>query len=373
MDSEEMVLIVDDDHVLLSLVERYVSLCGFQYKSATSGADAIECLKTANISVVVTDMAMPEMDGMELLKYIQKKYHDIDVIIMTGHSKEYSYIDVIQAGAIDFILKPFKKDEFFAKLDRVFRERRLLQELRKAKEKVEAASKAKTDFINIISHELRTPMNGIMGFTGILTEEDLSPDQRQYVQMIADSADALMNLINQLLNFSSIDAGKNDIKPSHFNLAKLFKELFYHVTPKANEKGLPLHLVMDDSLSQQILFGDSAVLSQALGNLLDNAVKFSEQGEILIEVFIKEQIEQDRLLIQFSITDHGCGMEQEKIASIFEPFTQVEDYLTREHGGTGLGLAICTKLVKLMNGEIWLASQLGEGSTFHFTAEMKVV
>ena len=372
MRREDIILIVDDDPDHLYLMDHYVSSYGYQYKCVERGTEAIEHLQAGNVSVVVTDMVMPEMDGMELLKYTKKYYADIDVVVMTGYSSEYSYIDVIQAGATDFIKKPFKRYEFLAKLDRVFRERHLLRELRQAKEKAEAASTAKTNFMNLISHELKTPMNGILGFTQLLRNSDLPQNQREYVNMISESAGVLMNLINHLLDFSRIDAQKNDLKPSHFNLPKLFEEIFCSIEPKANAKGLPLKLVLEDSLSQKILFGDSAVLSQVLIDIIDNAVKFSDQGEIVIDVVSKEQLEAERLLIQFSISDHGCGMEQDKIASLFEPFIQAENYLTRKHGGAGLGLAICSNLVQLMNGDIWVESQLGEGSTFHFTADMKL-
>lgn len=367
---KEQILIVDDDPDHLSLVECYVSSYGLPHKSAESGIKAIEHLKTGNISVLVTDMVMPGMDGMELLKYTKKHHPETDVIVMTGYSQQYSYVDVIRAGATDFAEKPFQKDEFFAKLDRVFRERRILRELMESKEKAEAGSKAKTDFINTISHELRTPLNGIIGFTELLRGFDLTPDEQEYLEIISSSADRLSTVINQLLDFSTIDARRKVFKPSHFHMDKFLAELVCSLEPRASEKGLTLTRTVEDSLSPKLLFWDTELLSQILNNIIDNAIKFSKQGEIKIEVTIKDHISADKLWVQFAVKDHGCGLEEESYATIFEPFTQVEEHMTRKHGGAGLGLAISANLVHLMGGEIWVESQINEGSTFYFTIKM---
>ncbi len=364
-------LIVDDDHDHLSLVERYASSYGVQYKSAKNGAEAVECLKADDFSIVVTDMVMPEMDGMQLLKYTQKHHPGTDVIVMTGYSQHYSYIDVIKAGAADFILKPFKRDEFSAKLDRVFRERSLQKELRSAKEKAEAGSQAKTAFLCTIGHELITPMNGILGFTELLSDADLPPAEQQYVGMVAQSADRLMKLISQILDFSEIEAEKSDIKPSHFRLDSLFDDLFISTRPRAAEKGVQLNLVEGELESKMLLFGDKMGLTQILYNLVDNAIKFMDSGAIEIKVDGVGEPSDGKIELLFAIKDPGCGIEPDKQTTIFEPFTQAEEYMTRKHEGAGLGLAICAKLVSMMNGKIWVDSLLGKGSTFYFTVKME--
>ncbi len=300
-------------------------------------------------------------------------YLAIDVVVMTGYSKDYSYMDVIKAGATDFIAKPFMKDEFTAKLDRIFRERRLLKELRGAKEKAEAGSKAKTAFLCTISHELRNPMNGILGFTGMLGDADLSPDERGYLEIVTQSAGRLLKLINQILDFSAIEAGTSNIEPCHFYLNKVFEELVVSARTKAEDKGLALVLAVDDSLVKTLLFGDQLLLAQILHNLLDNAIKFSDSGIIEITVKKVRDISGDIVELQFSIKDMGCGIEQVKQSIIFEPFTQAEDYLTRKHNGAGLGLAICAKMVSMMNGKIWVESEVDQGATFYFTAQMNGV
>lgn len=289
---------------------------------------------------------------------------------MTGFSSKYSYMDVIKAGATDFISKPFQKDEYVAKLIRLFQERTLLRDLRQAKEKSEVANKAKTDFLNTLSHELRTPMNGIIGFTTLLCEMDFPGKPHDFLQMISESADRLMSLINQLLDISSLDVGANDLNPSQFDMQTFLKIISPELQQIADTKGLPLRIAIDSGLPKEKLYGDSSLLAQILTHLVNNAIKFSERGEIKIEVFAYEVPNSDSILFQFGITDNGCGVSQEQIEFIFAPFIQAEDYMTRRHEGLGLGLAICSKLVRFLKGRIWVESEIGQGSTFSFTARL---
>ncbi len=371
MDSDDLILIVDDDQPHRSLVERYATLQNIRCISAENGKDALRQMEAEPVSIVITDMAMPEMDGMELLQQIRKHYPDTNVIVMTGYSKLYSYIDVIREGASDFIEKPFRKDEFAAKLNRVFRERHLVRELKKAKEKAEAGSKAKTAFLCAMSHELRTPMNGILGFTDLLAHSNIPPPERKYVNMVGQSADRLMKLINQILDFSTIEAGENDFKPSHFYLVDLFEELFVTIKPGATDKGLRLDLEIPPDLMDTMLFADQLVLARILSNLIDNSIKAADLGTISIKVRKEKKLPDDTIDLLFSVTDQGNGIPPELQNDIFEPFTQAEDYMNRKHEGAGLGLAICAKLVNMMNGRIWLESTPGIGTTFFFTVRMQ--
>ena len=367
------ILLVDDDPDHLSLVERYASVLGIPFRAVTSAQDAVKCLEEETFDAMVTDMVMPGMDGMELLVHTKEHHPGVDVIVMTGFSKKYSYTEVIKAGATDFIAKPFPKDEFAAKLSRVFKERALLRDLRQAKEKAEVANMAKTEFLNTISHELRTPMNGIMGFTGLLCDMDLPEKPREFLKMISESANRLMGLINQLLDFSRLDAGGKDLHFSGFELQSFFDSIFPTLEHQTKAKGLPLRIAIGPGLTLKKVLGDSSVLAQILNHLVNNAVKFSERGEIKIEVLAYEEPTPDSILLQFSVTDNGCGVSQEQIEFIFAPFTQTEDYMTRRHEGVGLGLAICAKLVQLLDGRIWVESKIDRGSTFFFTARFGLV
>lgn len=367
MISEQKILIVDDDADHLSLIERYGSSLGLQCVTAGNGLEAMECLKEESFCLVVSDMVMPKMDGMELLIDIKEKYPHVDVIIMTGYSSQYSYVEVIKAGASDFITKPFKRDEFSAKLDRVFKERELLKELRLAKEKAESGSNAKTNFLCTIGHELRTPMNGIMGFTGLLVDADLPPEAKKYVELVAQSAERLMKLLNQILDFSALDAEISERKPSHFKIKSLLADLFVTVKPRTQEKDLSLNLEVDEQLSEALFFGDKVAMEQILYNLTDNAIKFTDAGSIVIKASKIGELPGGISELQFSVKDTGCGLEPEQHEHIFEPFTQAEDYMTRKHDGAGLGLAICAKFASMLNGKIWVESRVSKGSTFHFT------
>ena len=373
MDIDEKILLVDDDSDHLSIVERYTKALGYPCRAVTSSLEAMQYLQAESYAVLVTDMVMPEMNGMELLKHSKEHHPGIDVIVMTGFSRTYSYLDVIQAGATDFIAKPFHKDEYAAKLSRLFKERALLRELRQAKEKAEVANVAKSDFLNTVSHELKTPMNAIIGFSGLLCGMDFPAEQHQFLQMVSDSADKLMRLINQLLDFSKFDAGEQDLRPSEFTLPTFFDQFTPSLTHKAKAKGLLFKIVVSPELASKKLFGDVTVLAQILEHLINNAIKFSERGEITIEVSAKEMPTLDRALLQFGITDTGCGVSPEQTKFIFDPFTQAEKYMTRRHDGLGLGLATCAKLVQLLRGTIWVESEVGQGSTFFFTAKFGVV
>ena len=364
------ILLVDDDPDHLSIVERYTSSLGIPFLAVSSAREAVECLRDKTFDVIVTDLVMPDMDGMELLRYATKHHPGVEVMVMTGFGNKYSYMDVINAGATDFVAKPFQRDEYEAKLSRMFRERTMRRDLRHAKEKAEVANQAKTDFLNTISHELRTPMNGIIGFTALLRQMDFPERPRDFLLMISRSADRLMDLINQLLEFSRLDAGEGDLVPSEFDLHAFFDSICPTFKQIAGTKGLPLRVAIDQALPKKKLYSDYTLLAKILNHLFRNAIKFSEQGEITIEVVLYNEPGPDSLLLQFSVADHGCGVSQEQMELIFDPFTQAENYLTRRHEGMGLGLAICAKLVRLLNGRLWVESELGQGSTFYFTARL---
>jgi signal transduction histidine kinase len=370
---DEQILIVDDDCDHLGLVERYVSAYGVESVAVTSGLEAIRFLATNPISIMVTDMVMPEMDGMQLLLHTKEHFPDIDVIIMTGYSQDYSYIDVIKAGATDFISKPFKKDEFFAKLERVFRERQTLRELTTAKEKAEASDRTKSDFIHRIGHEFKTPLTNIVGFTELMISTDIEAKNKEYRRIVQDSVERLSGIIDQLLDFSNLMEDTCDQQFSKIHLPDVLDDLFQDFSQQIKSKDMVFRHNIEESLRGRYFYGESVALKNILRNIIKNAVIFSDHGEISIEVCTKEQRSDDSLLLLFAVHDSGCGIAEDKLALIFEPFTQVEEFLTRSHDGAGLGLAICAKLIQSLHGEIWATSKEGEGSTFYFTIEMQVM
>ncbi len=384
-DLSDKILIVDDDLDHLALVGRYAASAGHNFQLVASGTEAINHLKRFDFTVVITDMIMAGTDGMQLIRHIRNHSPLTSIIAMTGYSNDYSYTDVIKAGASDFIVKPFPKDELTAKLRRIFREQALLNNLRRelqyhkdvsaelltAKNTVQQANEAKNCFINTISHEFLTPMNGILGFLELLTETTLSRKQREFLGLIQLSADRLMGLINQLLDFSHSE-DRRQRKDINFQPRAILDQAIKAIAPRAKEKGLKLSCNLERGIPGA-LQGDLNIIQQILNSLLENAVKFTERGEISIQAAVEREKTPDGIILRFSVHDSGCGIPAAKQKEIFSPFTQAEEYLTRRHEGAGLGLAICSRLVPMIDGRIWVENNPNQGSTFHFTARLRML
>lgn len=375
------ILAIEDNSRDLELVKHELGQAGinFTMRQIQTEEELRWALAGEPPAIITTDYTLPRFDGVSALLLSKELRPEIPVIFVTGTLGEEIAVDILKKGATDYILKHNLNRLPGAILRAVeeVRERRArlqaeAESLRMARQKedAEAANRAKSDFLAKMSHDIRTPLSGIVGMCDLLLGTALSDKQTRYAQILKSSTAALSSLINDILDFSKIEAGKLELVDTDFNLYNTIEEIASTLSYQASKKGLDLVCYIDPKVPMMVR-GDPDRLWQILINLVSNAVKFTDSGQIVIRV---EHIEggEDNRKLRFEVSDTGIGIAKESISKLFDAFSQADITTSRKFGGTGLGLAIAKQLVQLMGGEIGVESKEGFGSTFWFVISPKL-
>ena len=360
------ILVVDDEPVNIQVLLNLLSVRNYSVTKAYNGPEALALFdKGENFDLVLLDIMMPKMSGYDVCHKLRIKYSlfDLPIIMLTAKNQVQDIVYGFQAGANDYIQKPFDKEELLARI-------KTLLELKGAMEAASVANKAKSLFLANMSHELRTPLNAVVGLTDLLLKTPLSARQKDYTEKMKQSSSSLLNIVNNILDYSDVDAGKMKLYRSAFEIRPTIGELFDYFQERNSQSGVQLCMELDSSLPS-ILVGDPVRLKQVLFNLIDNAYKFTEKGSITIRAAVVRR-DPNNVMVNFSVEDTGIGMSREQMDDIFAVFTQADNSPTRKYGGVGIGLAITREMVRLMGGTITVSGEEGKGTIFAFSCPFQV-
>jgi len=383
IEDKAKILIVDDVPGKLMAIAAVLESLDQTIVSVTSGAEALRRLLSDDFAVILLDVNMPGLDGFETAALIRqrKRSEHTPIIFLTAFPDDTYAEKGYSLGAVDYILTPPAPEvlrtkvavfvELYHKNEQVKRQadqRVQLAQEHAARLAAERANLAKSQFLTNMSHELRTPMTAIIGMTDLALSEELPDQVGEYLQAVQTNAYLLLELLNEILDLSKLEAGKFALERAPFTLRKIVNELNQSFGYRAGEKGLEFKAIVAEAAPDSLV-GDSLRLRQVLMNLLTNAIKFTDKGRVTLEIEVESACAREAWL-RFTVTDTGIGISPEDQERIFAPFTQVDASSSRLHSGAGLGLAIASELIRAMGGFRSVRSELGRGSVFSFTVPL---
>lgn len=372
----------------------------FVIEQATTLADGLQLIQQSAVDVLLLDLSLPDAQGLDAFRQVHALYPFLPIVVLTGLDDELMAVEAVQSGAQDYIVKGQIQGQWFSRAIRYAIERnlseirihKLNEELEKrvielattnskldalnkslilARDEAIQASSYKSEFVAKMSHEIRTPVSAVLGLAELLRDTNLSGEQEELVEIIQDSVHSLLEILNDVLDLSKVEAGKVELKLVDVSLVDLVEGTADLFAPSAAKQGVLLMTYVDPVIPPR-LEGDSLRLRQILLNLVSNALKFTDEGEVVIRATLESEDERS-VSIRFAVTDTGIGIADDALGSLFQPFVQSGSARRKTPGGTGLGLSISKRLVELMGGQIGVESRLGKGTNLWFSVRLNRV
>lgn len=391
--NEMRILYVEDQADVRQLTLKILSRRYKNISTAEHGREGLKIFNEQSPSIVITDVKMPVIDGLSMIREIKAVNKNVKIILTTAHSDLDYFVQAIELGIDHYILKPIDVENLYVAIEKCIYQlnieldlqrkseeiqaanvllkaeiesRKIIEaELLSAKEKAEESDRLKTAFLANMSHEIRTPLNSILGFAELLKNQNLTKEKKErYVGIINDAGKDLLEVINDIIDISKIEAGQVTVNKIRFSINEMLNDLYDIYDAEITYKNKSIELVRSFALNDNdcIVLADDVRIRQILKNLISNSIKFTQEGHIEFGYTRK-----DSNTVVFYVKDSGIGIDRKNHKIIFERFRQADESTTREYGGTGLGLAITKSLVEIMEGTIWLESEKGSGAVFYFS------